>query len=83
MLTQGLYDDPLTNYERITFDGAIRLRAGSNQVTLQLSAPQRDDAMRVRGIELTPVSSLKAIAADQAWAAKARSSTISPGSSTT
>src|SRR6266849_10878762 len=70
LVTQGLYDDPLTNYERISFDGAIRLQAGANQVRLQLSAPQRDEAMRVRGIELTPVSALKAIAADQARAEK-------------
>jgi len=75
VVTQGPYDDPLTNYERISFDGVIRLQAGANQVRLQLSGPQRDEAMRVRGIELTPVSSLKAIAADQARAAKARSST--------
>ncbi len=75
VVTRGPYDHPLTNYERISFDGVIRLRAGPNQVSLQLSAPQQDEAMRVRGIELTPVSSLKAIAADQARAAKARSPT--------
>ena len=28
VVTQGLYNAPLTNYERISFDGAIRLRAG-------------------------------------------------------
>src|SRR5260370_38055795 len=72
VVTQGLYDDPLTNYERISFGGVIPLRAGSNQVTLQLSAPQGGEAMRGRGNELTPGSSLKAIAADQARAAKAR-----------
>src|SRR5437660_1066247 len=41
VVTQGPYDDPLTNYERISFDGLIRLQAGANQVRLQLSAPQR------------------------------------------
>jgi len=75
VVTKGLYDDPLTNYERISFDGVIRLQARANQVRLQLSAPQRAEAMRVRGIELTPVSSLKAIAGDPARAVKARSST--------
>src|SRR5260370_36679009 len=56
VVTQGLYDDPLTNYERISFDGVMRLQAGSNQVTLQLSAPQSGEARRVRGRSLTPAS---------------------------
>src|SRR5258708_10596424 len=50
VVTQGLYDDPLTNYERISFDGVIRLPAGANQIRLQLSAPQPAEALRVRGI---------------------------------
>jgi len=75
VVTQGFYDHPLTNYERISFDGVIRLREGPNQLTLQLSDPQPGEAMRVRGIELTPVSSWKAIAADRARALKARSPT--------
>src|SRR5260370_25503972 len=75
VVTQGLYDDPLTNYERISFDGVIRLQAGGDQVRLQLCAPQPGEGMRVRGIQMTTVFSSEGTAADQARAVKARSST--------
>src|SRR5260221_5411799 len=60
VVTRGLYDDPLTNYDRISFDGVIRLQAGADPVRLQADAPPQAEGIRESVLERGRRSSLKA-----------------------
>lgn len=81
-VTHGFFTDPpgstnpnLNNYERVAVPGGLRLTAGANEIRLRMTDPKPGEAMRLRSVELTPVSAKATLAEERRRALAARSST--------
>jgi hypothetical protein len=74
-MTMGFYADRSSNFERVPCRGSLHLPAGSTEFTLRLSKPQGKESMRLRSVELTPVSWKPRVEGEERRATKARAST--------
>jgi hypothetical protein len=78
-ITEGAYrsteDGWYFNFERKQLDGRLHLTRGVNPVTLQLSGDDKDHGVRLRCLELLPVSASAEITAAEANARADRAST--------
>ena len=77
--TEGVYrpteDGWYFNFERKRLDGRLRLTRGVNPITLQLSGGDKDHGVRLRCLEVVPVSASAKITAAEAGARAERAST--------
>ena len=78
-ITEGVYrsteDGWYFNFERKRLDGRLHLSRGVNPITLQLSAADKDQGVRLRCLEVVPVSASVEITAAEASARPERAST--------
>jgi hypothetical protein len=78
-ITEGVYrsteDGWYFNFERKRLDGRLHLTRGINPVTLQVSGTNADDVVRLRCLEVLPVSASAEITAAEASARADRAST--------
>lgn len=73
--TAGVFTDPLNNVDLVPIDGQLKLPGGASQLELSVSNPQGAHPLRLRSVELTAVTGVKKVAAEQQRARAARSST--------
>jgi hypothetical protein len=77
-LNEGVYrpdGEWFFNFEKSRLDGRLSLTRGVNPVTLQLSGVDKDQGLRLRCLEVVPVSASGEIAAAEARARADRAST--------
>ncbi len=78
-ITEGVYQSTeggwYFNFERKRLDGRLHLTCGVNPVTLQLSGADKDQGVRLRCLEVLPVSASAEITAAEASARADRAST--------
>src|ERR1700757_5288562 len=78
-VTEGVYHSTeggwYFNFERKRLDGRLHLTRGVNPVTLQLSGADKDQGVRLRCLEVLPVSASAEITAAEARAHAERAST--------
>jgi hypothetical protein len=81
-MTRGFFTDApgsttrnLTNYERVPVEGCIHLAEGPNEVVLRMTEAKPSEALRLRSLELTPVSAKATLAEERTRALAARSPT--------
>jgi len=78
-VTEGVYHEDgggwYFNFERKRLDGRLQLTRGVNPITLQLSGADKDHGVRLRCLEVLPVSASAEITAAEASARTVRAST--------